>query len=471
VSDVVEIRRADVDGRPVDVRWRDGHVLSVLPAGARPPDRDSVAVVDAGGGALIPGLHDHHIHLLALAAQRTSVNAGPPAVTTVHELVRILTTACETAMSGWVRAVGYHESVAGDLDALALDRLVPAGREVSIRVQHRSGQLWILNQRALDAAGVGRLPHEGIERDDRGAPTGRVFGLDDVLRGLLPEHPLDLPAIAAELASYGVTGVTDLTPTGSASDVELLARHATDQRFPLRVTITGGLALDPRAAPQLDRGPVKFLPIERDLADVDALGAGIAAAHASGRPVAVHCVSRVGLVVAIAAWRAAGAMPGDRVEHGAVIPDELLDDIADLGLTVVTQPNLVAERGDQYVADAEPDDQPHLWRCRSLLEHGIGVAGGTDAPFGDPDPWRAVGAAVDRTTPAGVVLGADERLPVERAVALFLGRPHDPTDRRRVRAGEHTDLCLLDRPLATVLDAPTSAAVRATVGRAGLRLR
>ena len=43
--------------------------------------------------------------------------------------------------SGWRRAVGYHESVAGDLDRMALDALAPQGL---VRVQHRSGSMWIV---------------------------------------------------------------------------------------------------------------------------------------------------------------------------------------------------------------------------------------------------------------------------------------------------------------------------------------
>ena len=36
--------------------------------------------LDALGAALLPGLHDHHLHLFALAASRTSLECGPPSV-------------------------------------------------------------------------------------------------------------------------------------------------------------------------------------------------------------------------------------------------------------------------------------------------------------------------------------------------------------------------------------------------------
>lgn len=468
--ETVIVRRAEVDGALVDVVWRRGVVGDVTRHG-----RGAVRVavhgaveIDATGGALIPGLHDHHIHLLALAAARASVRVGPPDVTDLAGFAAALGTACAASRSGWVRAVGYHESVAAEIDAVVLDRLVPAGRHVAIRVQHRSGQLWVLNARAITATGLDHLDHPGIERDVHGMVTGRVVGLDHVLRELLPAEPPDLAAIGRELASYGVTGVTDLTPTESSREIQMLADAVTAPGFPVGVTITGGPRLDPSVAPELDRGPVKFLPADHAMPDLDALIAGLHTAHAAGRPVAVHCVTRVGLVIALAAWRDAGAVPGDRIEHGAVIPDELLGELRELGLIVVTQPNFVAERGDAYLRDVEAGDQPHLWRCGSLAEHGIAVAAGTDAPFGHPDPWRAVAAAVDRRTAGGQVLGLGESIEPAAALDLFLGGAAVPSRARRIDRGTTTDLCLLDRSLADALAAPTAQAVRATLGRAGL---
>jgi predicted amidohydrolase YtcJ len=167
------------------------------------------------------------------------------------------------------------------------------------------------------------------------------------------------------------------------------------------------------------RGAQKIVLDERSLPPLDVLAGDIAAAHDAGRDVAVHCVTRVELVLACAALRDAGARAGDRIEHAAVAPPEVADLLARLGVTVVTQPNFIRERGDQYLADVEPADVPWLYRCKGLLDAGVAVGGGTDAPYGDADPWLAMQAAVDRTTLNGVVLGSKERVTPERALALF----------------------------------------------------
>lgn len=460
------LRDAEVDGRRVDVRIAGGRITAVdgdlLPA----PGEVSV---DAGGVALLPGLHDHHIHLLALAAAQRSMMAGPPAVRDRGELAAALRAADAGAPAGqWVRAVGYHDSVAGSLDRWKLDELLP-GRPV--RVQHRSGGLWALNSAAVDAAGLdgaGDVP--GLERTTDGTPTGRLWRLDAWLRDRLPPDAPDLGAVGERLLRRGVTGVTDATPTDDASSLRLLADAVAEGVLPQRLVVTGGPSLDRRAVPELERGPVKLLLPDHEPPDLSALVAGIRVARAQGRPVAVHCVTAVAAVLAVAAIEEVGVAAGDRIEHGAVVPLDLAARIAALGVTVVTNPGFVAERGDRYLVEVDGDELGDLWRCRSLIDAGVAVGAGTDAPFGDPDPWAAMAAAVERRTAGGRPIGADEAVPPAVALGLFLSPLDRPGDTRRaVAVGAPADLCLLATPLDQALRDLAAVDVSATVVAGAIR--
>jgi len=329
-------------------------------------------VLDAEGGCVIRGLHDHHLHLRALAAARVSVDVGPGVD---------LAEALRGAPGGWVRAVGF---AGDDLDRRRLDELV-ADRPV--RVQHRSGALWILNGAALRAVG---LP------DDH---DGRLFRQDDWLRERLPPAAHDLGAVGHEALTLGVTAFTDTTPGRDAEEADAL-RAALPQQLELMMPLEVE-----------DPAPVKLLLDDDTLPPVDELAASIHEVHRAGRNVAVHCVTRVQLVAALAA----GLGPGDRIEHGALIPVELDEELRRRRLTVVTQPNFVVERRTQYERDVDPDDRQILYRCATLLRAGIRVLGGTDAPFGHPDPWAAMRAAVERE------LNPQERLDPAAALALFTG--------------------------------------------------
>lgn len=446
------IRRAEVAGRVVDVRCAGGLITHV---GDAPTGAD--VVVDAAGGAVLPGLHDHHVHLLALAAARRSIrlDVGSPAA--FDAVLR----AVAAAGTGWLRGVGYHESVAGDVDRTRLDALVP---DRPVRIQHRSGAMWVLNSAALVATGLEDDDDPGVERDRHGRATGRLYRLDHVVRQRIGPTDPDVAAVGRELAGYGVTAVCDMTPTEDPAELDLLAAAA----LPIGVVVTGGPTLPATAAADLPRGPVKFVLDDARLPPIDEIVRQFRTARLAGRAIAVHCVTRTELVVALAAWDEVGTVAGDRIEHGAVIPVELIPGLRERGLVVVTQPSFVAERGDQYLADVDADDLPHLWRCGSLLGAGVGVAAGTDAPFGDPNPWLAVAAAADRTTPSGAVLGPDERIPAARALDLFLTPLDDPAGPpRRVEPGAAADLCVLTTPLAPILAAPATATVATTI-RAGL---
>ena len=234
--------------------------------------------------------------------------------------------------------------------------------------------------------------------------------------------------------------------------------------LPQHVVATGGVELAGATPPPgLRWGPVKIVIDDGAYPALDDLCDQVVTAHRHGRPVAVHCVTRVALVLALAAWDAAGARRGDRIEHGAVIPIELHERLADHGLTVVTQPGFVAERGDDYLREVEADDLPFLYPCASLLRGGVPVAASTDAPYTHVDPWRSIEAARTRTTIAGVVLGSGEAVPARRALDLFLGTADDPGGPpRMVVPGAPADLCLLATPLVEALRVPLRVEVVAT---------
>ena len=431
------LRNCEVDGiGGIDIVLRDGTIAEI--GAALRGDVDDV--VDGAGGALIPGLHDHHLHLFALAAALDSVDCSPMAVPDATAFEAALRSA---SRHGPVRGVGYFESVAGTLDRFVLDAFVP---DVPVRIQHRSGSVWFLNSAALAEVNLSDS-------------TGRLVRADHLLRR--PGGPLpDLSRVGRLLASYGVTGVTDATPQLDVPSV--LALHAAQDEgaLPQRMLLLGA----PLEAAQAAGVPWKIVVDELVGLDPAGLVDEIRAAHAARRPAAIHCTSRAETVLAVAALRDAGPERGDRLEHAGILPPDLDAELARAGVAVVTQPHFIADRGDDYLDNVEPDDHDLLYRCGSLIDAGVPVAAGTDAPYGLSDPWHAIAAAVNRRTEAGVTIGASERLDPRRALDLFLAKPLDlGGEPSRIEIGARADLCLLAAPLRDVLADPSSEYVAATV--------
>ncbi|TXC70297.1 amidohydrolase family protein [Sphingomonas ginsenosidivorax] len=416
------------DGTVQDVRIAAQRIAAIGPL----PPHPGEPVVEARGGLLLPGLHDHHIHLAALAASLTSVACGPPSIADLSGLATVLSRPGE----GWLRGVGYHESVAGLLDRAMLDAIVP---DRPVRIQHRGGRMWFFNSAALDCL-KGPDP-AGLDR-----ATGRLFEGDLWLKTTLDGAPPSLAAVGTILARAGVTGVTEISPANDATMARHLVRDHAGRRLPQKVLLAGRATLCAAdTGPGVRLGPVKLHLHEADLPRFDTVVAAIHAAHDAGRGVAVHCATEVELVFTLAAFDDAGTVPGDRIEHASVAPDSAVREIARLGLAVVSQPHFIAERGDAYVRDVASDDLPLLYRLRAFLDAGVVLAAGSDAPFGAPEPWASMAAAVTRRTRSGQSLGPSEALTPEQAIDLYLADPDDLGRRRRIAVGAPADLCLLDR--------------------------
>ena len=444
----------------VDVRL-DAALIVEIGHHLRP--RPGEPVVKAAGKALLPGLHDHHIHLLSLAKALESIVCGPPAAFNADQLVALLRRqAMLTPDDGrWMRGIGYHESVAGEIDRPWLDRIVP---DRPLRIQHRSGRLWILNSHGLARLATGNH----VVPPGADLASGRFLDADDWLRARLPDARPSLLHASALLAKRGVVGVTDATPSNGLPEYRHFADEHSLGRLRQYVMVMGGAELD--RAQEHDGvivGPTKIHLHESALPDFDAVKATIRQSHAAGRAVAVHCVTVAELVFAASALAEAGRHPGDRIEHASLTPPATLDLLANSGITVVTQPNFVLERGDQYLTDLATAEQPWLYRGRRFLAHGIPLAAGTDAPFGDSDPWQAMAAAVDRRTRNGACLNQDEALTPEQALALFTGPATRPgAGPRAIHVGAVADLCLLDRPWRDAREDLAAVQVSATI-RAG----
>ncbi|HJT90864.1 MAG TPA: amidohydrolase family protein [Mycobacterium sp.] len=422
------IQRAGLlDGTTTDIRL-DGRISEVAEGLTSQPGEQ---VFDARGATVIPGLHDHHVHLYSAAAALTSTRVGPAEVNNREDLARALAHA-EVRGDGWIRAVGYHEAVAGPLDRAVLDELSPP---VPVRVQHRSGVLWTLNSAGL--ARVGLADH----------PDGRLHSADRSWSDTLQRNETGLAEVSRQLCGYGVTGVTDATPDLDVGDIVKLIEAHRHGELRQRVHCLA---------------PGKRILHDADL-DLDELIAFITGRHAQDAPVAVHCVTAAQLVVTLSALQAAGTHPQDRIEHAAVVPDDTLADLAALGVTVVTQPNFVAERGDQYLTDIDADEHHELWRLASLKKAGVPVALSTDLPFGEADPWAAMRAAVRRTTATGAVLGAGECVSAREALTMFLGIASRPAEARTVAPGQPGDLVVLAASPAEALNELDAGMVSATV--------
>jgi predicted amidohydrolase YtcJ len=419
-------------GALCDISIVDGSIAAIAP---------KLAVtgleIDGEGRDIIPGLHDHHLHLFATAARKSSVD-----LSICDDLDKVCAALRQHSVSlargAWLRATGLNVADGGVPDRHMLDGWIS---DLPMRIQDRTGALWLLNSRALDATGGAPWP-DCVECDAAGCPTGRIWRGDSWLRSVLPAQPPSLHDLSRELAAFGITSVTDASVTNGHEEAALFEAARQSRSLLQKLTLMGRDDLP--TSHHFERGPIKLLYDETELPEIADVAARITVARQQGRGVAAHCVTLGELLFFLAALDAAGgAKPGDRIEHGSIIPQSLLADLAHAGLKIVTQPGFIHTRGDRYLATLEPHSLPDLYRLQSLYDAGIEVLAGSDAPYGNIDPWQAISAAMTRTTAARQVFDESEGVPFDRALGLFSAN-------QPITNGMAADLCLMSVPLAVL---------------------
>ena len=129
-----------------------------------------------------------------------------------------------------------------------------------------------------------------------------------------------------------------------------------------------------------------------------------------------------------------------------MLPAGLAERIAAAGIIVASEPLFVRERGERYRTLLSDSELERVYAFREMVDAGIQLAAGSDAPVVRPDPTAAIAAAVERTTTGGALLSRDQAVESEvaarwwtsgAAYAAFL-----ESERGSIAAGKAADLVL-----------------------------
>lgn len=446
----------------------------VLAAGG---DRDvrrlaapSTTVLDCGGRRIIPGIVDAHCHVLATAATGLRVDCRPSATPGVDAIIDALRRAATTSDS-WIRGQGYDDSPVGlgrHLLRYDLDRV---STTQPVRVDHRSGHACALNTRALEVVGIDcRTPDPSggvIVRDTGGEPTGLLLEMSDWLGDRIAgsettaaeEMRSAVWELGNRMLAYGITAVTDAGPSNGLDRWRDFETMTGDGTLSLRLTMmvgfdqleemlnagwgyattaNDGQLMVGHAKIMLTASTGQLRPDPVRLAEM------VVHAHKLGFPVAIHAVERDAVVASALAIGDSpplvaedGSRLLDRIEHCAECPPDVLELVAQSGATAVPNPGFLHYDGERYIRTVAADLLPHLYPVAALVNRGIPVALGSDAPVIEPNPWASMAAAVSRQSAAGVDLGGVGVESVGEALALHSGN-------RRIAPGMAADLAVVE---------------------------
>ncbi len=394
--------------------------------------------IDLEGRTAVPGFIDAHLHLSQLALrERGLAFTGAERPEALIEAVR--RGAAGSAPGAWIVGYGYDDSEWDDrpVDRAAIDEAAPGHPVFLQRKDVHSG--WA-NSLALRQAGISESapsPEGGrYERDLHGRMTGIVKerAREAIVRAIPRPAPAELESLLERTGSRLVRmGLTCVCTIGDQAEFGAAQRLHERGRLPLRLCqvlyrehLEESRAHGRRSGDGDDRlwfGGIKFFadgslgsrtalldaPFEgtedHGVATMDpsALSAEVGSANAAGMAVAIHAIGDRALRVALDAIVAAAAhRPAltarrlyNRVEHVQLGDPDQFRRMAGCRAIASMQP--AHAPADRPLADRWWGQRcRHAYAWRSLLEAGVTLAFGSDAPVESADPLEGVRAALTR---------------------------------------------------------------------------
>lgn len=419
--------------------------------------------IDCGGGALVPGFIDAHCHVLAYLQSLLSLDLGR--ARSVEEAKALIAQRAVGLPPGsWVHAHGYDDFRWGRHPTRwELDEATPAH---PVRLLHRTGHACVLNSLALARVGIAidtpEPPGGLIDRDPQtGEPNGVLFEMNEYIRGKLPPLSRREMEQALSLAnptylSAGLTSLLDASVSNDAAQHRLFCSLKGEGKLAPRLSLLMGIGAMGAGWGE-GEVPVRGVKIVLDETTgrlhppQEELNQMVLAVHRAGLPVAIHALEEAAIEAAAQAMgRALSLLPRPhrhRIEHCSVCPPPLAQKLRGLGVVVVTQPAFIYYNGEKYLSAVPSPQLPHLYPLRALRQAGLRVAGSSDSPVVPHPPLMGIYAAVSRRTEGGGVVGGEQALSSEEALALYTREAAyacgEEKEKGCIEPGKLADLCLL----------------------------
>lgn len=432
------------------------------------------ARLDLPGCTVGPAFVDAHVHLtptgIVLGGLDLShVRSGAELL----EMVRVIAS-LHTGRVLWGHGYDDHE-FADELPTA--DQISEAAPNLAVYLSRKDGHSCVVDRQTLLSAPLARAV--GVERDAEGRPTGvlkqeahhiaRRWAIGSLSESSLSEarirsarHAVALGIGSVhEMGGPDIMGASDFDAwlTGSWP-VEVVPYWGdTDLRFvaqrDLRQTggdlyLDGSLGSHTAALSDSYEDEEEIGQLYYDDADLIDF---FREATLSAVQVGVHAIGDAAIRQAVRCWQAVAAelpeyLEGElrrlrhRIEHMEVVPPELLDEIAELGLVASVQPAFeLVWGGPGGMYETRLGSRRGSWTnpYRALADLGVALAFGSDTNVTPMDPWGAVYAAEHRRHPE------HQLTRMEAVSALCLGGRHAARQDRfagSVRAGMRADLAV-----------------------------
>ncbi|MCY3412565.1 MAG: amidohydrolase [Candidatus Heimdallarchaeota archaeon] len=402
---------------------------------------------DMNGKIILPGLIDAHLHVFGIG--RMTDDLLLRGTGSIIELQAKLEEYAK-GREGWIVGRGWDQDrfedkrfpSRKDLDAIIKDQPV-----ILYRACHH---IAVVNSKALEIA--------QITEETPNPDGGEIEQLNGQLTGILKENAMELVSTLIQvdrnkrkaLIQLGLEeclrlGLT-MVQTNDAKAWDIYKEIQEENNLPIRVSLTPyhkemdlappagtsiGLlycdrvklfadgSLGARTAAMREEyadEPIKGIPIYTQ----EELNNLVREATERGYRVEIHAIGDKAAEITINAIEHGGATDRPILTHAQILGKDLIDRMQALGIIANIQPPFIITDGnwvDKRVGDTERRKYSYAWK--TLIDRGIQVSGGSDAPIESPNPLLGMYSAMYREVNNGKVWREEECISFDQALRLY----------------------------------------------------
>lgn len=416
---------------------------------------ETTKVIRLNGKTVVPGFIDTHIHVADFGRLLMWIDLSN--ADSIKEVQNRLKGHVQTSPKGkWLLGRGWNQTCFAekrlptrfDLDVVSPDHPVV--------FYHQSGQVAVVNSKALESAGVTRLtpvPDGGAV--DQDSATGELTGVlrdnaTNLIWNVIPEPNEDEIAEVAGLACQKIVeaGVTSVHwMVLSLVELTIIRKLHEQNKLPMRVYAvvpanllddikdfqpTGDSALKVGGAVVSADGYLasKTAALFKPYTDGSANGkllctqeelkTSAAKIHQMGLQLVIHAMGDKAVDAALTTIEQASKETPrkdarNRIEQAAVLNQQLINRIKKLGVIVSVQPLVAASEFSVWSATENLGAERARWLypLKTLIEKGIRVISGSDCPMEPLSPLMGIQAAVTREA------FPEEQVTVDAALRMY----------------------------------------------------
>ena len=451
-------------------------------------------VVDLNGAFAMPGFNDAHTHIASAGQQKLTVDLDNT-TSLADMLSRIRAYVATAPADAWIQGSGWDHTKwpSATLPTRTdLDSVTGAHPAMFYRTD---GHIVVANSAALKAASITNAtanpPGGKIDHDANGDPTGivREGPAIALLSAHIPPPTLDqrhraLDIAIADALSHGVTSVQDfsdwddfqvLITLEHTHKLHLRVSEWLDFTLPLKILEERRASHDPND-PLLHLGQLKAFmdgslgsrtaalaaPYADDPTNFgitrytqDNLNQMAGERAAAGFQLGFHAIGDEANHMALNAFSAAEQVDSSndtrfRIEHAQVLLPGDFDRFAQLHVIASMQPSHLLTDMNWAAARLGPDRAKYSYAWRSMLNHHITLAFGTDYPVESINPFRGLYAAITRQNEAGTATyQPQEKITLPEAIYAYTQASAYAEFREKIKGrlepGFLADIVVLDR--------------------------